>query len=385
MSPTVLFRLYESGFNNDLMSLELAVGLAWITGRRLAIYGTASSEGRIQPSRGGRFQFVPESRRSIIDQRRRPNVFDLVGPLPIPVFQPEPYTAILEESTDWPIIDLHESAFCSNPLPSDCPTHDRFSAFAEGRSALHDPGTGLWHLAGRTLSYYSRFFFEPPPGLHRLLEQVEIAAPYRELAERIARSLGDFNAIHVRLTDFRQFQPRHEGRSRQELREFARSLFDPDDLLVIATDESENRNFFADLLAAYPRYRFLDEWIVREFGDDFRQLPYSDETAFGLVNRLVLHDSRQFAGTPGSSFTGMVHRARLRSALSVRGSARLVGDAATFRFVSSGFDDAHVPFDNGAYLETREGPYSWNRIELPVASATKSWYREWPEAVVPVI
>jgi len=40
----LLYKGYESGFNNDLMSLELAVGLAWITRRRLVYYGTTGGE-----------------------------------------------------------------------------------------------------------------------------------------------------------------------------------------------------------------------------------------------------------------------------------------------------------------------------------------------------
>lgn len=280
---------------------------------------------------------------------------------------------------------LHGSVFCAHGSPSGPETVLRLTSFAEGRRRLVDPDSPVWHLSGKTLGYYSRFFFDPPTGFHRVMESVEIAEPYRDFASEVAHLLGDFGAIHVRLTDFRKFRPRRENDYRAEILRSVRSVFDPADLLVISTDESDNRAFFSDLLATFPRHIFLDEYIAREHAPDFRRLPFIDETAFGLVCNLVLRHSRQFAGTPGSSFTGMVHRARLRRAASENGCVRLADDTATFRFVSSGFDDRPVPFADAAYVETREGPYSWNRIELPLASGAKSWYREWPEAVVPVM
>lgn len=388
MVPRLLFRLYESGLNNDLMSLELAVGLAWITRRHLILYGSRDSDHRILPSRGGRFDFVPPSRRHLIDQRCRPTVLDLIGALPVPFTQADADSNRCVESVIAKIgesPDLHEAAFVAKPIPRDDPRRERFGAFAEGRPELTDPGNEVWHLGGRTLGYYSRFFFDPPSGFHRLMERIDAAAPYREFAKRVAGSLGEFSALHVRLTDFRRFQPRVERDYRDEILESARALIEPESLLVIATDESENRDFFSGILQAFPHHVFLDDWIVREFGSEFRELPFVDETAFGLVNRLVLEYANEFAGTPGSSFTGMVHRARLRRALSGCGSARLAGEQARFHFISSGFDDPAVAFERGAYLETCDGPFSWNRIALPVPGATKSWYREWPEAVVPVI
>lgn len=217
------------------------------------------------------------------------------------------------------------------------------------------------------------------------MERVGIAVPYREFAARVARSLGDFGAIHVRLTDFRRFQPRRENEYRTEILRSLRAVFDPADLLVISTDESESRAFFADILLAFPRHAFLDELIVREHGADFRNLPFADETAFGLVCNLVLRHARRFAGTPGSTFTGMVHRSLLRRSLSDPNSAELAGETGIFRFIGSGFDDKPVSFAEAAYVETRDGPFSWNRIDLPIPTGSKSWYREWPEAVVPVV
>jgi hypothetical protein len=49
----ILFRLHEGGFNNQLMSLEIAVGLAHVTGRKLVLYGTGGVGRRLVPYKGG--------------------------------------------------------------------------------------------------------------------------------------------------------------------------------------------------------------------------------------------------------------------------------------------------------------------------------------------
>jgi len=261
----------------------------------------------------------------------------------------------------------------------------RLNYFAERRPILVDPPAEVWHLDRLNLGYYSRFFFDPPPGFHRIIERVEIAAPYCEFAARISRSLGEFGAVHVRLTDFRRDHPRREDEYRAEILSSLRAVFDPANLLVVSTDEPESRAFFAGILAAFPKHVFLDEFIVQEHAADFRTLPFIDETAFGLVCNLVAGHARRFAGTPGSTFTGMIHRAILRRALAMPKSRWLADEPTIFRFIGRGFDTKPVSFANAAYVETREGPFSWNRVDLPIPSGAKSWYREWPEAVVPVV
>jgi len=383
----LLYKGYESGFNNDLMSLELAIGLAWITGRRLVYYGTGDGE-TPRHCRGGHFNHVPEGRRSLIDNRYHPNVLDLVAPLPLPCHTLSDFRemgASLKLETKDCLNHLHDSAFCSGGIPTAAESVARLTFFAEKRPLLVDPPTEVWHLHRLNLGYYSHFFFDPPPGFHRVMEGVAIAEPYREVAARVFKSLGDFGAIHVRLTDFRRDHPRQESDYIAEILNSLRAVFDPADLLVILTDEPESRTFFADVIDAFPRHVFLDEFIVREHAADFRNLPFTDETAFGLVCNLVAGHARRFAGTPGSTFTGMVHRAILRRALAMPKSRWLADEPTIFRFIGRGFDTKPVSFANAAYVETQDGPFSWNRIDLPIASGTKSWYREWPEAVVPMV
>lgn len=218
-----------------------------------------------------------------------------------------------------------------------------------------------------------------------MMEHVRVKKPYYDFAKKIAQSLGTFSAIHVRLTDFRGFQPRSEEKYRSDIIDTTRSIFKPEALLVISTDEPENTLFFSEILDSFPNHLFLDDFIVKKHSDSFSNLPFTDETTFGLICNLVLQFSEKFAGTPGSSYTAMIHRGRLRRKLSTQLSGDMNDVTSEFKFISNGFDDMSIPFNRGVYLETKEGPFSWNRTELPISTGWKSWYREWPESVSPVI
>ncbi|MGL6280840.1 MAG: hypothetical protein ACRC2J_00365, partial [Microcoleaceae cyanobacterium] len=56
-----------------------------------------------------------------------------------------------------------------------------------------------------------------------------------------------------------------------------------------------------------------------------------------------------------------------------------------FRYINSGnaktTQTNNQYFQQGVYVEHKPGFFTWNRINIPRASETLSWYREWPEAV----
>ena len=64
-SRYLLYKDYESGLNNELMSVELAVGLAYLTQRTLVYYGSIGENKQLMHIRGGNFFFVPEKRKAI--------------------------------------------------------------------------------------------------------------------------------------------------------------------------------------------------------------------------------------------------------------------------------------------------------------------------------
>jgi hypothetical protein len=101
----------------------------------------------------------------------------------------------------------------------------------------------------------------------------------------------------------------------------------------------------------------LADIITREFANDYRSLPSQEATAFGLVCMLVMFHSLDFVGTPGSTYTGLIHRA-----INQRGDCG-------FKLFPQEFATAPG------------GPYSWQNHRLPhKGPEANAWWREWPES-----
>jgi hypothetical protein len=82
-------------------------------------------------------------------------------------------------------------------------------------------------------------------------------------------------------------------------------------------------------------------------------LPFQDEVVFGLICNLVLHDSLNFVGKSGTTYTSYIHRNRNQKGIE------------TWDF-----------FDSPQQAEGQ--PYSWN--DYPRPNDQKMWWREWPES-----
>jgi hypothetical protein len=108
----------------------------------------------------------------------------------------------------------------------------------------------------------------------------------------------------------------------------------------------------------------LDQPIWRE---RLHALPSNGDAALALVSQIVASHARVFAGSLFSTFTAMIHRARgLRT-----------GDDR-FLYVFNPLEG--VPFHDCAFVDKREGAFSWNRFPAALNSDTYAWFREWPEA-----
>ena len=146
--------------------------------------------------------------------------------------------------------------------------------------------------------------------------------------------------------------------------------------LVIATDEAKDP-FVAEVAAAFRTPIFIDQYIVDNYGRAFADLPAHDSIALAFLTQQIAGHAHEFVGTMTSTFTALIHRNRLNN-----------GSAGPFRFLWNELpadgdevkrgDHAPsftVPLRDGAMIETREGPYSWNRVSPRLAPA---WMREWP-------
>ena len=166
-----------------------------------------------------------------------------------------------------------------------------------------------------TLGFYSHFFYGAPEKLAELrdlLRRIRPLAPYRELARRIARSLAPFNAVHIRRGDFLYsgISLRADRVTANEVTKNLATRFARNYRLVVCTDVS-SADWFAPLLKYFRDVVFLDQLLLDDpWAADFRALPFHDDTVLALLTQLVAEEAQCFVGTPFSSFTSLIQRAR---------------------------------------------------------------------------
>ena len=375
-SRYLLYKDYEAGLNNELMSIELAVGIAYLTNRKLIYYGTVGDDKQLIHIRGGNGHYVPAMRRDIINNQRIPTILDLLEELPVETIDYKSFHENIESqklachNSDLRLIN---TVFVPSSIKSD---PNKLDEFAEGRQVFKDVEEDVLHFKECNLGFYSRFFYTPPDSFYSVIEKIRFKKVYGELADKISQSLGEFNGIFVRLSDFRTFLPQNKETYIEEILITLRANFSKNELLVILTDKSENKDFFMPIITEYKNHLFLDEFIIREFADYFKNLPFTDEVTLALIGNIVMHDAKDYIGTPGSSFSAIIHRNWLKKQIQKGKSV----SESPFKYVNKGFAGS---FKDGIFLETKEGFYSWNRVDLPIHTETKSWYREWVESVVP--
>ncbi|GBF82590.1 hypothetical protein AsFPU1_4020 [Aphanothece sacrum FPU1] len=373
-----MYKNYESGFNNQLMSLELAVGLAYLTNRKLVYYGSGEKNQSLKPIPGVYSDYISAKRKNVVSNHRIPNIFDLMDELPIELVDYLQFKEALETkkmTIHHSEVKLVNSVFVPDKIYVN---PNSLSEFADGRQIFQDVNAEVLHIHQCNLGYYSRCFYSLNSSLYEIMEAVNPQKNYRDLAAEISKNLNKFNGIHIRLTDFRSFLPQRYHSDPEKILKTLRAIIPTEELFVICTDEPENKEFFSKIISEYKNHIFLDDIIVNDFSSQFKTLPFTDEVTLGLICNLVMSHSQIFAGTPGSSFTGMIHRNWLRNKI----KENINPLTLDFKYITSGFEETKVAFKDGSFLETKPGLFSWNRIELPLHTETKSWYREWVESVI---
>lgn len=116
---------------------------------------------------------------------------------------------------------------------------------------------------------------------------------------RDATGMGGFSAWHVRRGDF---QYKVVKLSAEEWYNNTKELYEPNEILYIATDE-RNKSFF-DPVAKYHTLRFLDDYW--QLGN----LSQLDPNFMGMIDTIVASRARVFVGTWFSTFSGYINRMR---------------------------------------------------------------------------
>lgn len=342
MSNRIFFELYNpTGMINQVMSLELAVGLAHETQKEVVVHHISNDGDNLY-----NFKKVPiytpsrwynNQRKGFTDEDQFPHLTDIVEWQKDMLLIDEKisYFNQQEQVIENVIDDIYFSK-------EDFIT-DKEKDFAEGRSRMDLDKT--LHLK-RTLGWYSRFFFNRSKELDQELSKVKFKKEYYDFADMVCKSLGDFQGAHIRLSD-------HVNMFNTTQRMFENGLerLEQNNLpIVISTCEPTNKMIMDN------RHRFilLDEYIINNFSKDFLNLKFRDEVVFGLICNLVMHKAKYFIGTSGSTYTGYIQRKRNQNELN-----------ETWDF-----------FDNP---KTIGGvPFSWS--EYPLVNSRKMWWREWPES-----
>jgi hypothetical protein len=341
MSNKIFFQLYNpTGMINQVMSLELAVGLAHETKKDLIVHYVSNTGDDLYNSRTVPI-FTPsrwhnEQRKDFTNPDQFPHLLDLMNFNENLTFIDTKIDFFKQE--EFVIDDTLNGYYYS----TENEISENESLFAEGRQRI--PLDKNVHLK-KTLGWYSRFFYNRSPELDNALKSVRFKDVYVDLAKKISNSLGSFQGMHLRLSDhIKMFN------TTQDMFESWLDRYENNGLpIVVSTCEPGNK------MIQDNKHRFilLDEYIVNNFRDDFMSLPFQDEVVFGLICNLVLHDSVNFVGTSGSTYSGYIHRVRNQRGVE------------TWDF-----------FDNPPKAIAL--PYSWNGY--PLDNGRKMWWREWKES-----
>ncbi len=345
---------------NVRMGVEVAVGLAFLTGRRLSLPFE-------QP--------IPPAPRSSIPseaQGRPAGVLDLLE-LPIDVVHPEEWASLQHtrtEQLEWPGFG-HLVIVCDGGMDLADP---QLSDFANGRTRFvrpPDSDAPVVALHGRPLGFYSYLFFAQPAlrrQLHAVIRGVRPRRPYVELAAKIATGLGAFNAVHLRRSDLTIGIPAYGDVTPDDVADTVASILPNDELLVICSEVDGADELFDPLKARFRNVAFANDVILGDHRLDFFSLPRHEDNALGLVTQEVAARAGRFVGTIGSTFTAMIQRQRL-----------LRDPNERFVYTADFTPDGPV-FRGGEFVERAEGCYSWNRIGYAMSPDVLAWFREWPEA-----
>ncbi|HEY0707352.1 MAG TPA: O-fucosyltransferase family protein [Polyangia bacterium] len=375
----------HSGLSNGIMSIEVGVVLAHLTNRLLVL------EGNIPPPAN----LVAYDGR--VSNERPSRVTDLID-VPVPWVEPDSVDLSGLESLELTNLSLGDFAFYF-PKTLDLSTEDARS-FARNRdhwvtvTGEHDPIEVLRlsetpFVPGtkdrrRNLGYYSYQFYldnETRRSVYRLLQGMQAKQPFAQLATRVARDLGQFNAVHMRRGDFKvTYGVTTLDRKPFEAIEAMEQLFDRKDSLVIVTDERDDP-FFQEIKLAFPKHVFIDWHILDNYRAQFEQLPQKDSLSLAYLSQLVAAESKEFLGTMTSTFTALIQR--------YRGNR---GKDEVFRYLWNELPDGGqglergrhaisecIPLERGEMIEQFPGRYSWNRVSQLLNPA---WMREWPESFV---
>lgn len=203
------------------------------------------------------------------------------------------------------------AVLCHPHVPEpETPEHDRLRAFAVTRERFlalpaHHAQIRTIHFRQPFELFYAFLFLPPAEDLRakRLVrESLAFRPEFLALAARALDGLTDFDAVHVRRTDFvHQYGPWVDLAPARVAAALERAI-EPGRTVYIATDEPD-ASYFSVVKERY-RVLFLRDLIdTRDTGD-------AREEAIACAEQLICARARRFVGTRLSTFSSYVTRLR---------------------------------------------------------------------------
>ena len=282
----VLFKLWPGGTVNRLTSLENAHAICRATQSNVLVHSNdyLSSEHRNLGNRNG------------ILGKQIPRLSDLVN-------TPDGITFTKTNLSGHSV--FHHNQPTEKKLFHTCLSIDGTlpsKEFLDWRQKVVYLQKGVNYEFVETLGWRGIIFWAQDASVRASLfaeSEIVMRIPYVELAKTISDELGDFASIHVRRKDMREFNSSND----QDVEYSIKDILDYRTKLLF-TDEPESTKWIVD------KYGFMlfDDFLYDQ-KQKFTNLPFSDETVFGLVSLLVACESNDFIGTLGSTYSGYIHRA----------------------------------------------------------------------------
>lgn len=346
----IIFELHNPcGLFNQVTCIENAVALSYFLKKDILIHHIFNEPWRKEIEKGVGIYSANHwwNKRKLVNNKNTPKITDLMDV--------HTYSDIsfLDEK-----LKINSIVFSSKFYNFYDDSHNE-EYFSCGRTKFVESACDHYSF-NSTLGWYSTFFMNRPPEVDKALSLTKFKPEYYQLADHIAKQIGPFVGAHIRLTDNQFEYPTNE-----QIEKGIDSLktgFQK----IIATDDPANERI---IKLKSKGALVLEEIIEKEFFKDFQQLKFIDEVSLGLLVNLVMHHSKDFIGSQGSTFTGYIQR-------------HAEGDMKIF----------------GEQPYTVLGPFTWNGYKYPSFSpetiernkkinyierlfdSDNRWWREWPES-----
>lgn len=203
------------------------------------------------------------------------------------------------------------------------------------------------NLITMTLMWYSRFFYDRSKDIDNNLSKFRFKQEYYDIAEKIAKHYGNFNGTQIRI------MPDHHRYYTFTLDLLNKGLeqFDDQSLPILCSVDDFNHKYVNN-----DKLILIEDIILTEFLDDFKQLEYQHRITVALISALVMSMAEDFVGTPFSTFSTMIYQLR-----------------------NNRIDERwkYYPSDDILFNIKDNQPYSWSNHERLYNA---NWERDWKES-----